>query len=48
MSVRLQAHMPVDIAQRVQDRAQENRRSISQEIEWLVVQSLKAEGEDVK
>ena len=48
LSVRLQAHVPVPLAQTIQDRATYNRRSVSQEVEWLVVQGLRKEGVEVE
>ena len=48
LSVRLQANVPMPLAQTIQDRAVLNRRSVSQEIEWLMVQQLRREGVEVE
>ena len=47
MSVRLQVRVPVPLAELLQNRANKNRRSISQEVEWLAVQQLQREGEQI-
>lgn len=36
------------LAKTIQDRANYHRRSVSQEIEWLVVQGLRKEGVEVE
>ena len=48
LSVRLQANVPMPLAKTIQDRANYNRRSVSQEVEWLVVQGLRKEGVEVE
>lgn len=47
MSVRLQVRVPMELGKIIQDRAKENRRGVSQEVEWLVVQQLRREGVEV-
>ena len=37
----------MDLGRTIQERAKENRRSISQEAEWLLVQALRQEGAEV-
>jgi hypothetical protein len=44
MTVRLQTHLPLDVAKVIQHRAVDNCRSTSRELEWLLVQALKAQG----
>ena len=47
LSVRLQVRVPMELGKTIQDRAKENRRSISQESEWLLIKALRAEGVEV-
>ena len=47
MSVRLQVRVPMALGQIIQERAKENRRSIAQESEWLLVQALRKEGVNI-
>ena len=47
ITVRLQVRVPMELGRTIQDRAKENRRSISQEAEWLLVQALRKEGVEV-
>ena len=47
LSVRLQVRVPMALGQTIQERAKENRRSISAEAEWLIIQSLRREGVEV-